>query len=86
MKSADEVIKEIDEIIDAADVEEEEAEAAAAEAAAAAEGTTPGGPTGSYLPNMMPLMSSRRVSILTCIIINCFIQFKLIEFSIHFRF
>ena len=64
MKSADEVIKEIDEIIDAADVEEEEAEAAAAEAAAAAEGTTPGGPTGSYLPNMMPLMSSRRVSIL----------------------
>ena len=63
MKSADEVIKEIDEIIDAADVEEEEAEAAAAEAAAAAEGTTPGGPTGSYLPNMMPLMSSRRVSI-----------------------
>jgi len=61
VKSADEVIKEIDEIIDAADVEEEEAEAAAAEAAAAAEGTTPGGPTGSYLPNMMPLMSSRRV-------------------------
>ena len=64
MKSADEVIKEIDEIIDAADVEEEEAEAAAAEAAAAADGATPGGPTGSYLPNMMPLMSSRRVSII----------------------
>jgi len=61
VKSADEVIKEIDEIIDAADVEEEEAEAAAAEAAAAADGATPGGPTGSYLPNMMPLMSSRRV-------------------------
>ena len=66
MKSADEVIKEIGEIIDAADDEEEAAEAA--EAAAAASGSGVGdnvetlsiGQTGSYLPNMMP-MSSRRV-------------------------
>ena len=66
VKSADEVIKEIGEIIDAADDEEEAAEAAEAAAAASGSGVgdsveaLPIGQTGSYLPNMMP-MSSRRV-------------------------